>query len=46
MDRRNALFGRADAGESPYDTNPLYIPSDGDPAVVYASTFNRRDFED
>lgn len=46
VDRRNALFGRAGAGESPYDTNPLYIPSDGDPAVVYASTFNRRDFED
>ena len=46
VDRRNALFGRAGAGESPYDTNPLYIPSDGDPAVVYGSTFNRRDFED
>ena len=46
VSRSNPLFGRAGAGESPYDTDPLYIPRDGDPAVVYASTFDRRGFED
>ena len=45
VDRGNALFGRAGAGESPFDANPLYIPSADDPAVVYASTFDRGGFE-
>ena len=46
VDRGNALFGRAGAGESPFDADPLYIPEGNDPAVVYASTFDRRGFED
>lgn len=41
----NALFGRAGAGESPFDADPLYIPSADDPAVAYASTFDRGGFE-
>lgn len=36
----NALFGRAGNGESPYDNNPLYIPTLNDSAVVYASGFD------
>ena len=45
IDRGNALFGRAGAGESPYDNNPLYVPSDrNDPAVVYASSFDQDAF--
>ena len=39
--RTNALFGRAGAGESPYDNDPLYIPeSRTDPRVVYGSNFD------
>ena len=45
VDRGNALFGRAGAGESPFDADPLYIPAADDPAVVYASTFDRSGFE-
>ena len=44
VDRGNALFGRAGAGESPYDADPLYIPAADDPAVVYASAFDRSGF--
>lgn len=37
----NSLFGRAGAGESPYDNTPLYIPTGpDDPLVVYSSGFN------
>lgn len=41
----NSLFGRAGAGESPYDNSPLYIP-DGrnDPRVVYGTFFNKTAF--
>lgn len=46
VDRTNALFGRAGAGESPYDADPLYIPARDDPAVVYASTFDQDGFRD
>ena len=45
VDRRNALFGRAGSGENPYDADPLYIPGRGDPAVVYASSFDLDSFE-
>ena len=45
VDRTNALFGRAGAGESPYDNSPLYVPGpDGDPAVVYGAGFDRDAF--
>ena len=45
VDRTNALFGRAGAGESPYDNSPLYVPGrGGDPAVVYGSEFDRDAF--
>ena len=45
VDRGNALFGRAGAGESPYDNNPLYVPSGpDDPAVAFASSFDRDAF--
>ena len=45
VDRTNALFGRAGAGESPYDNSPLYVPArGGDPAVVYRSAFDRDAF--
>ena len=45
IDRGNALFGRAGAGESPYDNNPLYVPRGrDDPAVVYASSFDQDAF--
>ena len=45
VDRGNALFGRAGAGESPYDNSPLYVPTGrNDPAVVYASSFDQAAF--
>ena len=35
----NSLFGRAGLGESPYDNDPLYVPSSrSDPLVVFASS--------
>ncbi len=40
----NALFGRAGNGESPFDNNPLYVPTSGDAKVVYASTFDQAAF--
>ena len=41
----NALFGRAGAGESPYDNTPLYIPTDeNDPRVVYSRNFDKEGF--
>ena len=44
---RNPLFGRAGAGESPYDNDPLYIPeSRNDPRVVYGSNFDVDGFFD
>ena len=47
VDRNNALFGRAGAGESPYDNNPLYVPTrPDDRAVVYSRGFNREAFFD
>ena len=43
----NALFGRAGAGEGPYDNSPLYIPSsERDDKVVYASGFDVSGFFD
>jgi hypothetical protein len=43
----NALFGRAGQNESPFDNNPLYVPSPGnDPRVVYASGFDQDAFFD
>ncbi len=45
VDRGNALFGRAGAGESPYDNNPLHVPARGDdPMVAYGPRFNRDAF--
>ena len=45
VDRGNALFGRAGAGESPYDNNPLYVPAGrDDPRVAYGSGFDRDAF--
>lgn len=42
----NSLFGRAGAGESPYDNNPLYVPKgDNDPRVVYGPGFDRSAFQ-
>jgi len=39
--RSNSLFGRAGAGESPFDNSPLYIPNPGsDSLVVYSSDFD------
>ena len=44
---RNPLFGRAGAGESPYDNDPLYIPNGrSDPKVVYSSGFDVAGFFD
>jgi len=41
----NSLFGRAGAGESPFDNSPLYIPNPGsDPRVVYGSDFDQTAF--
>ena len=36
----NSLFGRPGNGEGPFDNNPLYVPLNGDPRVVYAPGFN------
>ena len=37
----NSLFGRAGAGESPFDNNPLYVPTGpNDPLVVFHSDFD------
>ena len=45
VDRGNALFGRAGAGESPYDNSPLYVPArGGDPTVAYGAGFDREAF--
>ena len=45
VDRGNALFGRAGAGESPYDNNPLYVPAGReDPRVVYGPGFDQDAF--
>ncbi|MCY4012351.1 MAG: carboxypeptidase regulatory-like domain-containing protein [Gammaproteobacteria bacterium] len=45
VDRGNALFGRAGAGESPYDNSPLYVPArPNDAAVVYGSGFDQAAF--
>ncbi len=44
---RNALFGRAGLGESPFDNSPLYIPTPvSDPNVVYGSGFDVAGFFD
>ncbi|MBL38680.1 MAG: hypothetical protein CMP07_09760 [Xanthomonadales bacterium] len=44
---RNALFGRAGNRESPFDNNPLYIPTPvNDPRVVYGSGFDVAGFFD
>ena len=41
VDDDNALFGRAGAGEDPFDNNPLYIPTpNGDDRVVFGSGFD------
>ena len=41
----NSLFGRAGAGESPYDNNPLYVPTGpDDPLVVFDSDFDQSAF--
>ena len=41
VDDDNALFGRAGAGEDPFDNNPLYIPTpNGDDRVVFGSDFD------
>jgi hypothetical protein len=43
----NSLFGRAGDFESPFDNNPLYIPTPGgDPRVVYGSDFDVAGFFD
>jgi len=45
VDRDNSLFGRAGAGESPYDNVPLYVPTGpSDPLVVFADDFQTTDF--
>lgn len=37
----NSMFGRAGAGEDPYNNYPVYIPDlNGDPRVVYGSGFD------
>ena len=42
----NSLFGRAGQSESPFDDDVVYIPtSASDPAVVYATGFDRAAFE-
>lgn len=41
----NALFGRAGAGEGPFDNAPLYVPTGPtDPLVVYGSDFEQDAF--
>lgn len=43
----NSLFGRGGFAESPFDNQPLYVPSpDGDPLVVYGSGFDVEGFFD
>ncbi|MAP48961.1 MAG: hypothetical protein CMH90_05715 [Oceanicaulis sp.] len=43
----NSLFGRAGAGESPYDNNPIYVPTrTGDANVVFATGFDTAGFYD
>jgi hypothetical protein len=49
VDRRNALFGRAGQGESPFDNDLLYVPrftatGFSDPNVVFGSDFNQQGF--
>lgn len=45
VDRDNSLFGRAGQGESPFDNNPLYVPTGpNDPLVVYADGFDQDAF--
>ena len=47
VDRTNSLFGRAGLGESPFDNNPLYVPTGpSDPNVVYADGFDQQAFFD
>jgi len=46
IDNNNALFGRAGAGENPFDNNPAYIPlANNDPRVVYAAGFDTAGFD-
>ncbi len=41
----NSLFGRAGAGESPYDNSPLYVPTGpNDSRVVFADGFDQSAF--
>lgn len=41
----NSLFGRAGAGESPFDNNPIYVPNrGGDANVVFATGFDTQGF--
>jgi len=40
----NALFGRTGFGENPFNNSPLYIPTQGDSRVVYASGFDQAGF--
>ncbi|MCQ8186378.1 TonB-dependent receptor [Parvularcula maris] len=45
VDADNALFGRAGDGETPFDNNPVYIPTGpNDAAVVFASGFDQDTF--
>lgn len=45
--QNNHLFGRAGAGENPFNNNPMYVPDPaGDSRVVYASGFNQAGFFD
>ncbi len=45
--QNNHLFGRAGAGENPFDNNPLYVPTPGgDSRVVFAPGFNQSAFFD
>ena len=43
--QNNHLFGRAGAGENPFNNNPLYVPDPaGDPRVVFGSGFDEAAF--
>lgn len=43
----NSLFGRAGQGESPFDNNPIYVPTrGGDANVVFATGFDMDAFYD
>lgn len=43
--QNNHLFGRAGAGEDPFNNNPLYVPDPaGDSRVVFGSGFNQAAF--